>query len=221
MILGGVVSSVGVYWTNKLENSREKKPKKLVVISLMFIYKLKMESVDFVIEKIPIIPCDKILEYSRFYDLVILGLRTYFQLETFDKKGIFLSELLNYSVIHILAVHETYMKIKNILIAYNSNFVASKALQRFVHLAAVKDYNSILLTSSNKNDEASYNQIKAVSYFGSYGIKNIKVIIADKCINQEIKNNYIKGADLFVVVVHLKIEFKDLFCRQFNIRIDK
>ncbi|VAX25033.1 hypothetical protein MNBD_IGNAVI01-2604 [hydrothermal vent metagenome] len=202
----------GFYWAEKLKGSKIKDAKiKLNEVSRKFAHKMGDKNVNFTMEEIQGLPSSKIIENSKFYDLIIIGLKTYFEFETSDTKENSLDELLNHSITPVLAVPKTYREIKNILIAYDGSFAASRALQRFTHLATKKDYSFILLTSSTKIDKASSNQIKIVSYLESYGIKNIKTIITDKNINQVIKNDYMDWADLVVIGAHSKNKFEEFF----------
>lgn len=208
----GAVPIGGFYWAKKLEETRKKEAEeKLDEISFKFAQKLKEANVKFVLEEVQGLPSKEIIEYSQYYDLVIIGLRNYFEFETSDKEGNSLSELLSHSITPILAVPKEYRQINNILIAFDGSFASSRALQRFAHLASAQDYNFVIITSTSDSESALEMQVKAATYLEAYGIKKIKRVITDKNIISEIKANYLDWADVVVLGAHSKNIFKDFF----------
>lgn len=86
-------------------------------------------------------PSHQIIEVSKYYDLMILGLRTYYHFETTDKAGDSLEKLLKESITPIIGVPQDFYidvlggeKIK-VLIAFDGGLQSARALQRFAHSA--------------------------------------------------------------------------------------
>jgi len=202
----------GFYWAEKLERKKLRdSEQKLEQIIIKFIKKLEDENIKFVMEKVQGIPSNKIIEYSQFYDIVVMGMRSFYHYESNNKEEQSLENILRHSITPIFAVPNNFQSIKNVLIAYDGSFAVSRAIQRFSHLASVQNFNIILLTSHSEEVKIKRLQKHAVDYLKSYGITNINCVITKEDIKEEIKNNYLDWSNLIVLGVHSKNIFKDFF----------
>ena len=200
----------GFYWAEKAE--REKiiiAEEKLEQIIIKFIKKLEDENIKFGIEKVQGIPSNKIIEYSQFYDIVILGMRSFYNYNLNKDGDKTLVELLKNSITPVFAVPDKFQSIKNVLIAYDGSFASSRAIQRFSHLASVQNFNITLISSHSEKTKTTNLQKQAVDYLKSYGIDNIKCVYTSNDIKEEIKNHYLDWSNLIVLGVHSKNIFKE------------
>lgn len=90
-------------------------------------------------------PSDRILEGAHFFDLVIMGLRTYYQFG--DRPGDSLVKVLDHAICPVLAVPPEYLAFQRVLIAYDRSIPASRTLQHFVHFANAYDFEIKLLAA--------------------------------------------------------------------------
>ena len=157
------------------------------------------------------IPSNKIIEYSQFYDIVVLGMRSFYNYNLNESGDKTLVELLKNSITPVFAVPNKFQSIKNILIAYDGSFASSRAIQRFSHLASVQNFNITLITSHSEKTKIANLQRQAVNYLKSYGIDNIECVDTSNDIKEEIKNHYLDWSNLIVLGVHSKNIFKDFF----------
>lgn len=150
-------------------------------------------------------PENVILRESNFFDLVVIGMRTYFHFETTDKSGHSLEMLLNNTITPILAVPENFKQIKKVLIAYDGSMPSTRALQRFVHMSINSDFEITLLMRDDDEEEAMNEMQKVTKYIHSYG-NNISVsrVWTDRNLIKTIEENYINNVDVVVCGMHAR-----------------
>jgi len=120
-------------------------------------------------------PFKVIIEESKYHDLVILGLKTFFRHGVMKEPGDTLEKLLKQGIKPALAVPEAYRPIQRILIAYDGSIQAAKAAQQFLQSELWKNRKVTLL---NVNDDAAKGEAllrKLGEYFKSYGIASTKL----------------------------------------------
>lgn len=154
-------------------------------------------------------PIDLISRTSKYYDLVITGLRSYFSYLKDDQPADIFNSILNHSITPILATPDKYSPIENIIIAYDGSPASARALQRFAHISTYCDFN-IKLLSSSLNEAAALEELdSAKNYLNAYGIKNIEIDITQKEIFDVLSADYKKWADLIVLGAHSKHNIKE------------
>lgn len=153
-------------------------------------------------------PSIQILNESIYYDLLIIGLRTYFHFETSEKYGSPLDKLLKESVTPIYGVPEKLpfsgkpdRKIR-VLVAFDGSPLAARAMQRFSQLIAPELYEFTLLNSSDDKKGGETTLSRAEEYLNSRNIKNIQKVWTSDDIIDVIKNEYYDSMDGFVVGAH-------------------
>ena len=167
--------------------------------------------VKFSIEKEIVQPSKNIYDLSKYYDLIITGLKSDFRL---FKKGFtseYLKKMLSYSVTPVFAVLDHFWAVKNIIIAYDGSNSAARALQRFSHIANFRGHKIRLLMSSNNNILAEGNIKKAKEYLMAYGAKNFISEWTKKDILKLARSKYFDSADLIVLGLHSKRNIRDFF----------
>jgi len=198
------------YWAEKLEESKINEANTLINnIKKKFEDKLKKENVTYNFEKDQGIPSKWIIKKSEFYDLVIMGMNTYFHFGTKDKPGNTIKEVLNNSITPVLLIPENFTNIKNVLITYDGSFQSTRAMQRFIHLSMLFDFNIRVINSSKDKTFFDYQKENVESYFKAYGLQNIEFIHTEENIKVILKEKYLEWADLIVLGAHSKNVIQD------------
>ncbi len=156
------------------------------------------------------IPSERITRLSNYYDIVVTGLKSDFGLVKKNSGSAFPKKILTGSATSILAVPNYYRAIHNVVVAYDASISASRALQRFVHLANFSDLNIILVTSSKNTEWAEDNIKRAKDYLISYGASNVITDYTQIDIMKVLKSSYFLETDLIVLGSHSK-NLKDIF----------
>lgn len=159
-------------------------------------------------------PSDRILEGAHFFDLVIMGLRTYYQFG--DRPGDSLVKVLDHAICPVLAVPPEYMALQRVLIAYDRSIPASRTLQHFVHFANAYDFEVKLLTAHKDRDIAQYYLDEAEKYLRAYALENITREWSDKPVAEIYDEKYRDWPDLIVAGLHSKKGIFDFMVGSFS-----
>jgi nucleotide-binding universal stress UspA family protein len=151
-------------------------------------------------------PSNAIMHATRFYDLVVIGLRTFFDFETGDEEGTSLNKLLDKSITPIIGVPRSYnpLAIIKVLVAYDGSLPASRALQRFGQLRNPDSVDVTLLNSSNDEKMGMYLLDNAEQYLKAHGMKRISKKFTRENIRDVIEKQYYDAFDSFVVGAHAR-----------------
>lgn len=155
-------------------------------------------------------PGARITSLSNYYDIIVTGLKSDFSLVKRNNGITFLQKILSGSATSILAVPDYFRKIRNVIIAYDGSISASRALQRFVHLANFSDLNIIIVTSSKNSAWAENNTKRAKEYLLSYGAQNVLTDYTQMEIVKVLQSSYFESSDLIVLGAHSQT-LKDIF----------
>ncbi len=155
-------------------------------------------------------PGAQITRLSNYYDIVVTGLKSDFGLIKKNSGSAFLKKILTGSATSILAVPNYYRAIRNVVVAYDSSISASRALQRFVHLANFSELNITIITSSNNSVWAEDNIKRAKEYLLSYGASNVITDSTHIEIIKVLQSSYFSDTDLIVLGSHSQ-SIKDIF----------
>jgi nucleotide-binding universal stress UspA family protein len=153
-------------------------------------------------------PSTQILKESIFYDIIFIGLRTYFQFETKEEAGNLLSKIIKESITPIFGVPRTFSfsdDVNNktkVLIAFDGSPLAARAMQRFVQLIT-PDTIQITLLNSSKDRETGENLLdRAENYLNTHGISEIRKEWTKDHIIKAVDQYFYKEVDAFVVGAH-------------------
>ncbi len=195
----------GLYWAEKLEDAKKEKAKE-EIFHLLNKFKIicQNENVKFSETDLQGTPSKMILQEGLFYDLIVIGQKTFFHFETQNGPGDSLEKILNHSITPILAVPKTYKPIKNVLIAFDGSLPATRALRRFAHLAIAKDFNIKLVMGDTNLDEGENTLNKAADYLREFDINKISIEWSPEKIIDIIESKHKEWADLFVTGMHSK-----------------
>ena len=195
----------GLYWAEKLEDAKKEKAKEEIDFLLnKFKEYCRKEEVQFSETEVQGTPSKMILEEAKFYDLLVLGQKTFFHFESQESEGDSLEKILHYSITPILTVPEKFNPIKNVLVAYDGSHTATRALKRFAHLTIAKDFNIKIIMGETNLEEGNYILQKAKDYLNAYGITNVSTEWTPEKIIDIIEEKYKNWADLFVTGMHSK-----------------
>ena len=207
----GPVPLGGFYYAERLEKAKEDEAREHIQSLLArFKEKCEKEGVGHREAQSQGSPSEQIIKESIYYDVVLIGLRTYFHFETRDKPGDSLDEVLDHSITPIYGVPEKFSlpdisrdKIK-VLIAFDGSLPSARALQRFAQLAVPDIMEVILLTSNPDQAEADYHLGQAEAYLNAHSIDNIKTVWTTQDIIEAMEEKYLDWASIVVVGVHSK-----------------
>jgi nucleotide-binding universal stress UspA family protein len=200
------------YYADKLEEQHKKHAQKRID-SLIENFKIKCNSagVNYTVAQNQGSPSERILQESMFYDMIITGLRTYFNFETSNEPGDSLSDLLHESVTPILGVPKefnfpdlTKEKLK-VLLPFNASLQSARALQRFAQFLRPEIAVPRLLMSSDDEKIALASLEHAKDYLQIHGFKEVKTEWTRQNILETCEQEgYIEWADIVVVGSHSK-----------------
>ena len=151
-------------------------------------------------------PSKAIMHATRFYDLMVIGLRTFFDFETGDKDGDSLNKLLDKSITPVMGVPRSYNppQISKVLVAYDGSLPASRALQRFGQLRNPDSFDVTLLNASKDEKMGMYLLDNAEQYLKAHGMKRISKKVTSENIMDVIEKHYYDAYDSFVVGAHAR-----------------
>ena len=167
------------------------------------------------------VPADKILDASSLYDLVVMGLRTYFHFETSKGPGDSLAKVLGRSVTPVLAVPESdeAKPFQKAVIAWDGSFSAGRAFRDFVGFAAPYDLEITVLTAGLDPQQGEVLLREAGSYLEASGVTKFETVHAETTSVEEIHDEYLANADVIAAGIHARRFFKDLFVGSFTNRL--
>jgi len=205
----GPVPIGGIHLAEKLEKEKKEGARRRIDELLQkFKSKCESEGVLYRVAQRQGSPSDQILDESIYYDLLIIGLRTYFHFETSEKYGSSLDKLLKQSITPIYGVPENLhisekpdRKLR-VLIAFDGSPLAARAMQRFSLMVNPDLYEITLLNSSDKKEHGEEILSRAEEYLISHDINNIHKVWTKDNIIDVIKDKYYDEMDGFVVGAH-------------------
>lgn len=154
-------------------------------------------------------PSSNIIKESIFYDLLVIGLRTFFHFETSDKPGDSLEKILDHTITPILAVPAHFEEIKKVLIVCDGTPASARAMQRFSHIAEGAHYEITLLVHNKKQEEADFYLTRAEEYLRAYGTTKINKEWTSKSLTKVVEERYINKSDLIVAGMHQHKSLKE------------
>lgn len=167
------------------------------------------------------VPADKILEASVLYDLVVIGLRTFFHFETQDGPGDSLAEVLGRTVTPVLAVPEAdnAEPFRRAVVTWDGSFSAGRAFRDFVNFAAPYDMEITVLTAGSDDRQSAMLLAEAKAFLTAHEVPKFDLVHTELTEVDQIHDLYFSEADLVVAGIHAKKFFKDLFVGSFTNRL--
>ena len=109
-------------------------------------------------------PFELMIEYARYHDLTVFGLRSIFEYQLVDEPEKATLQLISKGVRPILAVSNNFRSIRKVMIAYSGSMESAKAMRRFVQFKLWSDASLNIVhfgdgssgVNSLLNDAAAY-----------------------------------------------------------------
>lgn len=152
-------------------------------------------------------PSEMIIEHSRFFDLVIMGLKTHFNFATSEENDETLDEVLGKMPAALLAVPDQFVPLKdnmNVVLAYDASDSATRSVREFTQVAAFSNPNMILVNSNSDIEKSKEITGPAKKYLEAYNYTDIEEVWTPDDIEGIMKEVYLESGDLFVVGIHAK-----------------
>jgi nucleotide-binding universal stress UspA family protein len=163
-------------------------------------------------------PPDSLIENAIYYDLVVMGMRTFFKYGTTeDSPGDTFEQLLDHSVTPILAVPESLSSnilSGRVLVLFDGGPSASRALQCFTRMAARghASYEKVVLLYAGEDKEAAeYLLSQADGYLTDCGVGDVKREWTSLPLIEVLNDRYLAETDLVVVGAHSRRKIVDFF----------
>ncbi len=158
------------------------------------------------------VPADQIVQASNYYDLVVMGLRTYFHFETQEGPGDSLSKVLDHTPTPVLAIPKVKRQpLSSVLIAFDGSLNAVRALHTFAQIVWPEKVYVTILMSNPDEDYRNLALREAAAYLRSHAIDDVHTAGTDREIGKIIDEDYIEKTDLIVAGMHAKHRIKDFF----------
>ncbi len=154
-------------------------------------------------------PSNNIIKESFFYDMLIIGMRTFFHFETSNLPGDSLDKILDHTVTPIFAVPDNYKKIEKVLVVGDKNNASFRALQRFSHIAENSGYEISLLMKSDDKKEVDFYLTRSEEYLRAYGMDKIEKEWTNHSLREIIENKYLDKVDMIVIGSHQHKSLKE------------
>ena len=118
-------------------------------------------------------PFQLMVDYARYHDLSVFGLRSMFECDVLGSSGIQPADILSRMVIGgvrpIVAVSERFRSIRRVLIAYGGSMRAAEAMRQFVQLRPWPDVTLRIVACVNGGTDAEHLLNDAFIYCRQHG----------------------------------------------------
>ena len=199
----GPETAGGIYWAEQLKKHKlEDAQKHIDMLLKKFKTVCSEQGIKHSAAEVQGSPSERIAMDSMFYDLLVMGQKTFYHFETNPGPGEILHKVLKQTITPILAVPDHFREIKKVLIAFDGNMPTARALQRFAHLAIASDLDVQVVMSGKLEGEGRYYLKNARTYLHKYGVKKIQTHFTKEPIQEVLQGKYLKWADLVVCGVH-------------------
>lgn len=154
------------------------------------------------------VPSGKILEESLFFDILVVGMKTYYRFDSDDQPGDSFAELLDHSITPIIAAPKSFdfpdfpNEDFNALIAFDGSLPSCRALQRFAQLSFSESVNVRLVMSHDYKKFADHYLDDAEAFLRAHSFEKIEKVYTDENIINVISENHLEWADLAVLGAH-------------------
>ena len=206
----GPIPMGGLYYAEKMEMAMKVEASQRVE-DLLENFKKRCEQFNVRYEEAHVqgFPSKKIPEEARYFDLVVLGLKTHFNFEV-SRKMESIEKILKESITPILAVPEHFKFSENsqektkAVLAFDGSLLAARAMQRFAQLINPEYFDLTLIYSGEDKKIGQSLTQRAEYYLKAHGLKDIKTMISSQDIIEMIQDHFWNKTDVFVVGAHAR-----------------
>lgn len=162
------------------------------------------------------LPASHVLEMSALYDLVVMGMETYFH-HNIHGVGDSLAKVLDRTVTPVLAVpREAPESIERVVVAYDGSFAAARALRDFIEFAEPYELQVTVLSAHENEEHVQQLLNDATACLSAHGVGNVETVSSKKAaLSALYEDGLIDGADLVVAGIHAQKFIKDAFVGSF------
>ncbi|MEM1269164.1 MAG: universal stress protein [Bacteroidota bacterium] len=157
-------------------------------------------------------PAEQIIEHSAFYDLLVLGLETFFSFETSLMDDKVETHVVGKTIAPVLLVpseFKAFGESTRVVIAYDGSLSSKRALREFTQVAAFVNPAVKLVISCDSIENAEDIFAPAKAYLSAYGYTNLETAWTPEHIIRAMESDFIPDADLVVAGAHAKKHFFD------------
>ena len=207
----GSVPIGGIYFSqNLVEAKKQEELDRIMELVSKFEAKCKEEKVRYSVAECQGSPSDQIIHESMYYDLVIIGLRTYYQTKELNIEGESIEKILDSTITPIIAVPEKITSIPSkggdfrVLVAFNESPPSVRALHRFAQRGCGENYQVKILMSGDEEKESREALKKAQQFLFAHGFSNIDTEWTSQPVIDTVKERYMDWPDEIVLGIHSK-----------------
>lgn len=204
----GSIPVGGIHYADRLIEARKQDATTHIVELLdKFKKKCQEESVPHRISEQQGSPSQVLFEKSVYFDLIVAGLRTFYQYGSENQEGKGIDEILGSTVTPILAVPKDF-KVPDhrlrILIAFNNSLPAARAMHRFAQLVNTAHFEVKIMMAGCEKKEAEYCLRRAGFFLQSHGFKDVTTEWTPLGPIEAMKDKYLDWAEAVVLGIHSK-----------------
>lgn len=155
-------------------------------------------------------PSDTITAKSIYYDILIMGIQTFYEFDVDDKPGGSFGDILGETITPVYAIPKDYYpphdpdKVRSALFPFDGSMPAARAMQRFAQLANPINTEVHLLISHDSKSEAEKILGHAEKYLKIHGANKIEKHYTGENIIRHISKNHLDWPDTIVLGAHSK-----------------
>ncbi len=206
----GPVPAGAMYYAEKLEEKRRKESEKHISQLLdKFKNRCDKEGVKHTQAHSQGEPSQQITGYSRFYDMVVMGLRTYYNFDD-DEKSESLDEILDEGIATIYGIPEKLKlpeeeteRVRSV-ICFDGSLPSSRALQRYAQFAIPGMMDTVLLNSNVNESDGKHLLEQAEMYLKAHGLEKIRKVWSSHNITRALEEEWLDWCHMVVVGAHSK-----------------
>ncbi|MCO5252162.1 MAG: universal stress protein [Candidatus Kapabacteria bacterium] len=176
----GSIPLGATYYTKLLSDSRLITAKERINgLIHNFNAKCEKHSVRYADYKIEGVPSDAILDASKYYDVMIVGKRTFFEFDSEETDGQSFEKLLDYSITPVIAVPKELNlekhtnEARKYLIMFDASLPSCRALQRFAQMAVTGNIEVKLFMSHDDEDYRNHELSQAKDLLNAHGFDRV------------------------------------------------
>ncbi|MBS4000721.1 MAG: universal stress protein [Desulfobulbaceae bacterium] len=219
----GSIPLGATYYTKLLSDSRLATAKERINgLIQSFNTECEKHSVRYANYKIEGVPSDAILDASKYYDVMIVGKRTFFEFDSEGTDGQSFEKLLDYSITPVIAVPkelnlEKHTKeARKYLIMFDASIPSCRALQRFAQMAATGNIELKLFMSHDDEDYRNHELNQAKELLNAHGFEKVTTEGSDIDIKKLFTPEEMKNYDGVVLGSHSKSTIATFFTGSFT-----
>ncbi len=203
----GSVPLGGIYYADRIIEAKKVEAVEHVTKLLeKFKEKCRQKEVSYRISEQQGSPSSVIIDKSIYFDLVVAGMRTFYQHEP-DEVGISIEKVLGSTVTPIMAVPKGFTapdhKVK-VVLAFDASQPAARAMHRFAQLVDTAQFEVKIIRAGGEKPDADYCLTRAKYFLEAHGFEDVQTEWTPLNPIDAIKEKYLDWAEAFVLGVHSK-----------------